>query len=207
MHAGPSPWSTKLSPEPSAPPSPRRPSDDHPVGSRVAPDAQLLALCRAGDGRAWHELVQRYERLVFSVAVRDGLDVEDAADVTQTTFIALLDSIAELRSDERLGAWLMTVARRTAWRMRRRREREIGMDELPTVVDDRDWEQVAALHEGLARLGPSCRELLTALYLDPTEPSYEEIARRMDRAIGGIGPSRARCLQQLRTLMDGEEPR
>ena len=57
-------------------------------------DATLLARCRTGDGAAWHVLVERYERPVFSVARSGGLDVEDAADVTQTTFVALLDSIA-----------------------------------------------------------------------------------------------------------------
>ena len=152
-------------------------------------DAQLLALCRAGDGPAWSELVDRYQRLVFSVALRDGLDVKDAADVTHTTFVALLDSIAELRSDERLAAWLMTVARRTAWRVRKRCEREAGVFASPSAVDDCDWEQIAAVHEGLARLGSASRDLL------------------MEGAIGGIGEHRARCLQQLHALMDGEGSR
>ncbi len=186
---------------PPEPPYPRRAPDER-HGGDAATDGLLLARCRTGDGAAWHELVDRYQRLVFSVALRDGLDVEDAADVTQTTFVALLDSITQLRSDERLAAWLMTVARRTAWRMRRRREQEVGVAELPPVADERDWEQVAALHEGLARLAAPCRDLLAALYFDPSEPSYEEIAHRLGRAIGGIGPMRARCLQRLRALID-----
>ena len=186
---------------PPAPPYPRR-APDEPHGGDAASDGVLLARCRTGDDAAWHELVERYQRLVFSVALRDGLDAEDAADVTQTTFVALLDSITQLRSDERLASWLVTVARRTAWRTRRRREREIGVAEPPPVADERDWEQVAALHEGLARLGGPCRDLLAALYFDPTEPSYQEIAHRLGRAIGSIGPMRARCLQRLRALIE-----
>jgi RNA polymerase sigma factor (sigma-70 family) len=150
-------------------------------------------------------LVERYERPVFSVACSGGLDVEDAADVTQTTFVALLDAITQLRSDERLASWLLTVARRTAWRVRKRREQEVGtVPAPPAVTDDRDWEQVAALHEGLARLGTPCRDLLAALYFDPDEPSYAEIAQRLGRAVGGIGPMRARCLERLRALIEDE---
>jgi RNA polymerase sigma factor (sigma-70 family) len=192
--------------EPPGPPQPRRAPDERHAGD-VHSDRLLLARCRMGDGVAWHDLVDRYQRLVFGVALRAGLDVEDAADVTQTTFVALLDSITQLRSDERLASWLMTVARRSAWRTRRRREQEIGVAELPPVADDRDWEQVAALHEGLGRLAAPCRDLLAALYFDPTEPSYEQIALRLGRAIGGIGPMRARCLQRLRKLIDDAEPR
>jgi RNA polymerase sigma factor (sigma-70 family) len=216
LRAGPPAWTTSPTTPPTTPPtttptpSNASPSplpvqrSSHPADSALS-DAALLARCRTGDGAAWHELVERYERPVFSVARSGGLDVEDAADVTQTTFVALLDSITRLRSDERLASWLLTVARRTAWRVRRRREQEAGATPgPPAVADDRDWEQIAALHEGLARLGPPCRDLLAALYFDPAEPSYAEIAQRMGRAIGGIGPMRARCLERLRDLIEAE---
>jgi RNA polymerase sigma factor (sigma-70 family) len=202
LRAGPQAWTTP--PTSAPPPLPaQRTAQDSDLS-----DAALLARCRTGDGAAWHVLVERYERPVFSVARGGGLDVEDAADVTQTTFVALLDAITQLRSDERLAAWLLTVARRTAWRVRRRREQESGAATAPpAVADDRDWEQVAALHEGLARLACPCRDLLAALYFDPAEPSYAEIAQRMGRAVGGIGPMRARCLERLRALIEAEGPR
>src|SRR3712207_4251250 len=71
-------------------------------GHRVAADeaditdSQLLRRCAAGDERAWDHLVGRYQRLVFSVALKNGVSREDAADITQLTFIALLDSIEML---------------------------------------------------------------------------------------------------------------
>jgi DNA-directed RNA polymerase specialized sigma24 family protein len=87
----------------------------------------------------------------------------------------------------------------------RRREQEVGAAPgLPAVADDRDREQVAALHDGLARLGAPCRDLLAARYFDPAEPSYAEIAQRMGRALGGIGPLRARCRERLRDLIEAE---
>jgi RNA polymerase sigma factor (sigma-70 family) len=169
------------------------------------PDAELLARCRAGDAQAWDLLVRRYERLVYSVALRNGLASDDAADVCQQTFMALLESIDRLHDDERLASWLMTVSRRHSWRVRRRDRRETPLSELPdSGVDPFDgWDQVAAVHDALERLPNPCRDLIDALYFDPAAPSYSTIADRFNRSIGGIGPLRARCLHRLRELMLG----
>jgi RNA polymerase sigma factor (sigma-70 family) len=176
-------------------------------GEQVAPsDAELLSACRSGDQDAWELLLQRYERLVFSVALRNGVTREEAADVTQMTFIALLESIGKLREEHRVASWLMSVARRLAWRERRRNERErVGLEGLSWPEDGIvAWERVAVIHEGLQQLGQACRDLLLALYFDPAAPSYAVIAERLGRPIGGIGPMRARCLQRLRALL-GED--
>jgi RNA polymerase sigma factor (sigma-70 family) len=170
-------------------------------------DAALLSRCAHGDAAAWDTLVARYERLVFSVALRNGLSREDAAEVMQTTFIALLQSIDKLREEDRLSYWLMTVARRQAWRLRGRQDRQQPWtDELNGGGEEpmRDWERVAVLHDGLAQLGTPCNDLLFALYFDPASPSYAQIATRLGRAIGGLGPLRARCLEKLRSIL-GEE--
>jgi len=174
---------------------------------RVAPsDVDLLNACREGDQDAWGLLVERYERLVFSVALRNGVAREEAADITQMTFMALLESIGTLREGERVASWLMSVARRLAWRQRRRSEREdLGVEEASWPEDPiADWERVAVIHEGLQRLAPACRDLLLALYFDPAPQSYALIAERLGRAIGGIGPMRARCLRCLRAVL-GED--
>lgn len=169
-------------------------------------DSELLADCRHGDQDAWEALVGRYERLVFSVALRNGVTREEAADITQMTFVALLESITRLRDEERLASWLMSVARRLAWRQRRRSERErLSVDQLSWAEDPtEDWERIALVHTGIQRLGQACRDLLLALYFDPAAPSYAEVATRLGRSVGGIGPMRARCLQHLRTLL-GED--
>ena len=56
----------------------------------VAPDRELVALAAAGDAGAFAELVGRHQRVVFSVARSCGLGAEDAADVTQVAFAALV---------------------------------------------------------------------------------------------------------------------
>lgn len=171
------------------------------LGPAALSDVVLLDRIRAGHTEAWEILIGRYERLVYSVAVRNGLSPEDAMDVTQSTFTILLEAHTNLRSQESLASWLMTVSRRQAWRVGQRARREEVVAELAPAREEPgiDWEQAASVHTALARLGDPCRELLIALYFDPRQPTYMAVARRMGRSIGGIGPLRARCLQRLRT--------
>ncbi len=182
-------------------------SIDRTVGDET--DGALLRACRDGEAHAWDNLVERYERLVFSVALRNGLEREDAADVTQEVFVALLDSLDSVLDDTKLASWLMTVARRKSWRTRERfvRSHRPPVEVAPpTCAPDpvESWTSLTALHDSVARLGEPCRTLIHELYLDADEPSYAEIAARMGRSIGGIGPLRGRCLERLRGMV-GED--
>ncbi len=178
-------------------------------------DRKLIIACRRGDERAWETLIALYERLVFSVARRHGLTAEDAADVTQKVFIILLQSMARLPDDVNLGGWLTTVTRRHTWRAMARLGRELpgekeDVAESATLLGrqtsdpiDR-WETLQTVHEALNRLDERCRQLLLALYFDPTEPSYAEVACRLNMPVGSIGPTRARCLAKLKALLEEE---
>ena len=177
-------------------------------------DRSLIRGCCKGDVGAWERLLDRYEPLVFSVARRYGLSREDAADVTQLTFTILIQSIDSLPEDSNLGAWLATVARRHTWRLLDRNRREgAGDRESLDVVNvpaarggDPDsvehWELSEWLNQGLSLVGNPCRDLLTALYLEPEQPSYAEVAERLGMAVGSVGPTRIRCLKRLRQIMD-----
>jgi RNA polymerase sigma factor (sigma-70 family) len=175
---------------------------------REASVADLVAACRDGDDRAWDQLLDRFERLVYAVAVREGLSGEDAADVTQTTFEALLAHLDRIRDDTQIASWLMTVARRQTWRVRNERNRLLP-DEETTIegADDDGTDPVADhadalwVYDGLSELGSPCRDLITALYFDPGTPSYAEVASRLGRPVGSIGPTRARCLKRLRDIL------
>lgn len=171
-------------------------------------DSELLQRCRERDAAAWDMLVERYERLIYSVALRNGVDADDAADITQTTFVELIDALDRIRDEEKLASWLMTVARRQAWRLRSSSRKVVATEEVPDRAEDpfSDWGTLTTLHDGLTQLGGVCRELLYALYFDPDEPSYAELAQRLGRSIGGIGPMRGRCLQRLRGIL-GEDAR
>lgn len=157
-------------------------------------------------------MLDKYERLVFSIPLNYGLGRDDAADIAQITFSILLQSLDSLDDDSRLGAWLATVARRHTWRMmeKTRREgtgRERDVAESATLLgrsgDDsvERWELIETLHQSLSLLTEQCRELLLALYFDPEQPSYAEVSERLGVPVGSIGPTRARCLKSLRQAL------
>jgi RNA polymerase sigma factor (sigma-70 family) len=67
-----------------------------------------------------------------------------------------------------------------------------------------DLERDTWLREALTQLAPRCRELLEALYLESPGLSYLETAARLDMSLGSVGPTRSRCLKQLRDLLAAE---
>ncbi len=181
----------------------------------VVSDRDLILRCRKGSVGAWHQLLNKYEGLVYSIPLRYGLSRDDAADIAQVTFTILIQSLDSLADDSRLGPWLVTVARRHTWRLLQRNRRETsnehleGTDLAENAVllgkSDADsiehWELSKWLEAGLSKLGEPCKELLLALYFQPEQSSYAEVAERLGRPIGSIGPSRARCLKRLRQVL------
>lgn len=173
-------------------------------------DQHLLQACRAGDEAAWNRLLDKYERLVYSIPLNYGLSVEDADDITQLVFTALIQRLEDLSDDSNLAGWLTVVARRHTWRVLYRRRRETVEDfdneSISSLLPSRtnpieQWELTEWLHRGLSLIGERCRTLLIALYFEAEEPSYAELAHRFGIPQGSIGPTRARCLQRLQQML------
>ncbi len=172
-------------------------------------DAVLVDACREGDAGAWEVLVDRYQRLIFAVAAYEGLDSDDASDITQLTFEALLDQLDSIVQTDRLRWWLMSVARRQTWRIRERNRHHAAAGQPdawfaePSVSDGSEGRADRhLLDRALSQLGEPCQSLLRQLYFDPSQPSYAEVAARLGRSVNGIGPSRSRCLARLRQILE-----
>ena len=58
-------------------------------------------------------------------------------------------------------------------------------------------ERQLALRESFAQLRPRCRVLLSLLFAD-ARPPYQEIGGQLEMKVGSIGPTRERCLAELR---------
>jgi DNA-directed RNA polymerase specialized sigma24 family protein len=105
------------------------PADDQlqEAGSHVASvaTAGLVARVCIGEQAAWDQLVERYGAMVWAVARGHDLGLEDAADVSQVTWLLLTQHLALLRQPERLGVWLHATATREAFRMCRLRGRDL----------------------------------------------------------------------------------
>lgn len=174
-------------------------------------DEELVQACRRGDEGAWEILIRRYERLVHTVPRRAGLDAELCADVFQQVFATLVEQLDQIERPERIGAWLVTTARRATWRLSRRAaaagvslegEGEAGL-ELPSneLLPEEQallLEEQHAVRLAVESLDERCRNLLFLLFYTPTPPSYAEVAARLGVREGTIGPGRIRCLDRLR---------
>ncbi|MBK6457991.1 MAG: RNA polymerase sigma factor [Gemmatimonadetes bacterium] len=79
-----------------------------------APDGELVARTRTGDGRAFDALVRRHFRMVYMIALGVLGNRMDAEDCAQDAFLRALTAIDQCHSPERVGAWLGMIARNTA---------------------------------------------------------------------------------------------
>jgi RNA polymerase sigma factor (sigma-70 family) len=174
-------------------------------------DADLLAAVRAGgDDRqdAWKELLRRHTPKMAAVARSFNVDRAAVDDLVQTAWLRFLERSDQIREPGSVGPWLCMVVRNEARRIvTRRRTVPVadGWDRTPADLPDPASRMVAddngrALRSAFARLGDQCRQLLTLMIADPPL-SYDEIAAALDRPRGSLGPTRQRCLEQLRKLL------
>ncbi len=180
---------------------------------RVEPTevADTVRRAAAGDKDAWDGLVTSFGRLVWSIAAAHRLGPADSAEVSQTTWLRLVENLDRISQPERLGGWLATTARRESLRLLRLRGREFPTDDesrldldavghAPTpesLTMDRDRDR--RLWHAFAALPENCRVLLHMVIV--VGPPYAEVAQALDMPIGSIGPTRARCLERLRRLL------
>ncbi len=180
-------------------------------------DEQLLAACRRGDEGAWEALVLRYQRLIYAIPRRAGLDEDAAAEIFQDVFTTLLESIESIEQPSRLQAWLVTTAKRKTWRMigRARSLRPFASEEgeaggeMYDIADESVLpdEAITRLEEqhlvraALTDLGGRCQTLIQMLFYAAEPPPYSEIAAALGASEGSIGPTRARCLKKLLDIL------
>jgi RNA polymerase sigma factor (sigma-70 family) len=180
-------------------------------------DADLVRACRAGDPDAWEVLVRRYQRLIYHIPRRAGLDEDLAAEVFQRVFTILVEKLDSLAQPERIRSWLVTTARRECWAINRRERQTLSLPQPSQEGDDglelvdpgllpgEALERIERQHQirqAMAALDDRCRQLLSMLFFQAEPPPYAEIAAALGTSAGSIGPTRARCLEKLRTIAD-----
>ena len=181
----------------------------------------LVMRARNGDQQAWDALVDRYAPLMWSICRRHRLGHADAADVSQTVWLTLVDRLDTIRDPARLAGWLATTTQRECIRVlgsARRPQALAHVRDADNIPDNQAAmaedgllaaERHAALREAFRQLPPGCQRLLAMLIEDPPVP-YAEIGARLGIPAGSIGPTRGRCLDKLRrhpalaALINGE---
>jgi RNA polymerase sigma factor (sigma-70 family) len=173
--------------------------------------AELVRRAADGDRQAWERLVDQFARLIWSITAEFKLVESDAADVAQTTWLKLLEHIDRIEYPDRVGSWLAATARNECLRSLAARKRVVLSDdevELGSAVphgpeiDERLLadERAQTVRDALSRLPRRWQRLLEMLMADPPA-SYADISDELELPMGSIGPTRGRCLAQLRVLL------
>src|SRR3954464_5953205 len=153
-------------------------------------DSQLVARCRAGDQQAWAELVERFSRYVYAIAVQAfRLSDADAEDVFQEVFARAYQHLDKLRDDAAVRPWLAQLTRRLCIdRLRATaRERPVADEEL-AATDGEDrltlLDEALTIQEALAAAPEHCREILDRCSYQ--DESYKTIGDPLDPPSGTI---------------------
>ena len=142
-------------------------------------DARLVARCLKGDQGAFELLVTRYERVLFSVALRLVGDYEDARDATQNAFIRAYEHLDTFDPARKFFSWIYRIAVNECLNLRRARH---SSEPLPPTFETEggafDAVAAAEAHEqiqaALLALTPEYREVVVLRHF--ADLSYEEIS-------------------------------
>lgn len=173
----------------------------------------LVAAADEGDQEAWNALVDRFAGLVWHVIRGFRLPNAVGEDIYQTTWLRAAEHLSRIRQPESIGGWLARTAKNECLRALRHRQREQLHSDPGLVVADPaasaerstlDASRNEVLWGAFEKLPAKCQQLLRVLLVDPPLP-YEDVSELLDMPIGSIGPTRARCLQRLRSSRELEQ--
>ena len=187
-------------------------------------EVQIVNKVLRGDVNAFEKLVVEYEKNVYAITQRMTGNAEDAADMTQETFIKAYNSLSSFRGDSKFSVWLYRIATNVCLDFLRSRSRK------PTVslsVEDDEGEESQldiadesqspetllergltrdAVRRGLDALSPEYRQIL--LLREIQGLSYEEIADALSLEVGTVKSRIFRARKRLCTFLveDGNIP-
>src|SRR4051812_37791519 len=187
------------------------------------PDADVVVLAQQGRDAAFRELVRRYERPVFSLIYRMVRDRELAEDLSQDTFVKVLNHIDRYRPEFKLSSWLFKIADNVGIdQLRKRQLPTISMDGSPhastadaveaTTLQVGAFQQSAleemearglgtASDQAIASLRPECRACIMLRRVE--DRSCEEIAATLALPRGTVKTYIHRARPELRKALEG----
>lgn len=186
----------------------------HPTGVEDSSERYAVVLQEARNGvpHALDGVIAELTPLLWRVARRQNLDPSESEDVVQNTWLALIRRLSDLESPGSLPAWLVVTAKREAWRVKSKGNRERPVERWDDVADgDTDMDddvidrlgmapRYKVLRRAFRQLPQRCRDLLS-IVAATDRPDYAQVAKALGMPRGSIGPNRGRCLNQLRETL------
>jgi RNA polymerase sigma-70 factor (ECF subfamily) len=179
---------------------------DPPVAAPVVDDQALISAVLAGRTDAFEEIVIRYERAVYNLAVRTLRDSTEAQDATQEAFFKAYRALGSFRPGAKFSTWIFTICYRLCCDRLAKRKRFSG-DELPDRADpsagpaalaERN-DEALRLRAAIDALPEKYRAVITLYHLQGKQ--YEEIASVLNLPLGTVKTHLFRAKEQLRKAL------
>ncbi len=194
---------------------------ESPAGLRRATDQEVVILARKGEEAACRELVERYQRPVFSLIYRMVRDRELAEDLSQETFVKVLNALSTYRPEFKFSSWVFKIANNVAIDQLRRRELdtlslegsphattpdmieatalELGEAAESALDEVANRELGSEIERAIARLRPEYRSCILLRHVEGRP--YEEIAEILDLPLGTVKTYIHRARHELRNAL------
>jgi RNA polymerase sigma-70 factor (ECF subfamily) len=183
---------------------------------------EVIESCKAGDEKAFAEIVIHYQKKVLNITYRMLGNLEEAKDLAQEVFISVFESIKDLREEIKFDAWLTQITLnhcRNRWKYLKRRQ-YFNSDSLDDPVETEDGTMPRAIYdpsdnpetlyekkmiqqfiqEGLLKLREEQRELLVLRDLQGF--SYEEMGELLGLPEGTIKSKLHRARMDLKEVLE-----
>jgi len=183
---------------------------------------EVIENCKAGDEKAFAEIVLHRQKKVFNIAYRMLGNSEEAQDLAQEVFISVFESIKDLKEEIKFDAWLTQITLnhcRNRWKYLKRRQ-YFSSDSLDDPIETEDGSVPRAVYDpsdnpeilfekkmiqqwiqrGLLKLKEDQRELLVLRELQGF--SYEEMGESLGLPEGTIKSKLHRARMDLKEVLE-----
>jgi RNA polymerase sigma-70 factor (ECF subfamily) len=183
---------------------------------------EVIENCKAGDPKAFAEIVLHRQKRVFNIAYRMLGNSEEAKDLAQEVFISVFESIKDLKEEIKFDAWLTQITLnhcRNRWKYLKRRQ-YFNTDSLDDPIETEDGSMPREIHDpsdnpeillerkmiqqlirkGLLELKEEQRVLLVLRDLQGF--SYEEMGETLDLPEGTIKSKLHRARMELKEVLE-----
>ena len=183
---------------------------------------EVIESCKAGNEKAFAEIVLHYQKRVFNIAYRMLGNLEEAKDLSQEVFISVFESIKDLKEEIKFESWLTAITLnhcRNRWKYLKRRQ-YFNSESLDDPVETEDGTMPRAvadpsdnpetlyekkmiqqfIQKGLLQLKEDQRELL--ILRDLQGFSYEEMGETLGLPEGTIKSKLHRARMDLKEVLE-----
>lgn len=192
-----------------------------PLGIEGVTDQEVVARAREGSEHAFRELIRRYQRPVFSLVYRMVRDRELAEDLSQETFVKVLNAIDSYRPEFKFSSWIFKIANNAAIDHLRRRELDtLSLEGAPdattpdrveatslqlsdhaeSALEELEARELgSAIEVAIQALRPEYRSCILLRHVEGR--SYEEIAEILTLPLGTVKTYIHRARAQLKQAL------